>query len=105
MLEPRHALFYNYHDPTVSLQPDDIRFYRYHPLLLNAAFLGNLTVEDQRILGFGNKTNFVSAFERPANPNLLHSIFTFTHNVNLRLNDVRVRLLAKLKQSVKTKGR
>jgi hypothetical protein len=105
ILEPRHALFYNYHDPTVRLQPDDIRFYRYHPLLLNAAFLGNLPAEDQRILGFGNKTNFIPAFECPANPNLLHSIFSFTHNINLRLNDVRVRVLAKLKQSMKTKGR
>jgi hypothetical protein len=105
MLEPRHALFYNYHDPDVRLHKEDIQFYRYHPLLLNAAFLGNLEAEDQRILGFGNKTNFIPAFERPAKPNLLHSIFSITHNVNLRLNDFRVRLLAKLQQSVRTKSR
>ncbi len=105
MLEPRHALFYNYHDPDVRLHQEDIQFYRYHPLLLNAAFLGNLTVEDQRILGFGNKTNFIPAFERPTKHNVLHDIFSFTHNVNLRLNDVRVRVLAKLKQSAKTKRR
>jgi hypothetical protein len=32
--------------------------YRYHPLLLNAAFLGGLTKEDERILGFGDKRNY-----------------------------------------------
>ena len=105
MLEPRHALFYNYHDPDVRLHKEDIQFYRYHPLLLNAAFLGNLTAEDQRILGFGNKTNFIPAFERPTKRSVLYSVFSFSHNVNLRLNDVRVRVLAKLKQSVKTKSR
>jgi hypothetical protein len=105
MLEPRHALFYNYHDPDVRLHKEDIEFYRYHPLLLNAAFLGNLTAEDQRILGFGNKTNFIPAFERPTKPGVLYSVFSFSHNINLRLNDASVRVLAKLKQTVKTKSR
>ena len=36
----RHAVFYNYHDPSVPLQKEDVDYYRYHPLLLNAAFLG-----------------------------------------------------------------
>jgi hypothetical protein len=54
----------NYHDPSVALQPEDMEYYRYHPLLLNAAFLGNLTSEDQRILGFGNKTNYIPAFTK-----------------------------------------
>src|SRR6266403_2473085 len=49
MLETRQALFYNYHDPKVPLQQEDLIAYRYHPLLLNAAFLGNLSAEDQRI--------------------------------------------------------
>jgi hypothetical protein len=48
----------------VPLQREDIDYYRYHPLALNAAFLGNLTPEDQRILGFGNKTNYVPFFDR-----------------------------------------
>jgi hypothetical protein len=43
MLEPRQAIFYNYHDPRVQLQAEDVNYYRYHPLLLNAAFLGNLS--------------------------------------------------------------
>jgi hypothetical protein len=97
MLEPRHALFYNYHDPEVRLSPEDIAGDRYHPLLLNAAFLGNLTAEDQRILGFGNKTNYIPAFERPAKHKLLHGLFSTVHNVNLRVQDIRVRLTTKLK--------
>jgi Phytanoyl-CoA dioxygenase (PhyH) len=64
ILERRNAVFYNYHDPSVPLQPEDIEYYRYHPLLLNAAFLGNLTPEDRRILGFGNKTNYIPGFTR-----------------------------------------
>jgi Phytanoyl-CoA dioxygenase (PhyH) len=64
MLEPRQAIFYNYHDPTVPLQREDVEYYRYHPLILNAAFLGELSSDDQRILGFGRKTNYLPAFER-----------------------------------------
>ena len=70
MLEPRRAIFYNYHDPEVPLQKEDLDAYRYHPLLLNAAFLGNLSAEDQRILGFGNKQNFIQAFSRPTRSSL-----------------------------------
>src|ERR1044072_330220 len=52
ILEPRQAIFFNYHDPQVRLDQENITYYRYHPLVLNAAFLGNLSSEDQRILGF-----------------------------------------------------
>lgn len=64
VLEPRQAVFLNYHDPAIPLQREDIEYYRYHPLLLNAAFLGNLTIEDQRVLGFGDKRNYQHGFER-----------------------------------------
>jgi len=60
----RDLNFYNYRDPAVPLSPDNIESYRYHPLPLNAAFLGNLTPEDQSILGLGDKTNIIPAFER-----------------------------------------
>ncbi len=64
VLESRQAVFLNYHDPAVALQREDVEYYRYHPLLLNAAFLGNLTQEDQRILGFGDKRNYQHGFVR-----------------------------------------
>ena len=40
ILEPRWAVFYNYHDPDIPLQNEDLEYYRYHPLVLNAAFPG-----------------------------------------------------------------
>lgn len=64
VLEPRWAVFYNYHDARLALQQEDLSYYRYHPLLLNAAFLGNLTEEDRRILGFGDKTNYIPHYRR-----------------------------------------
>lgn len=88
VLEPRQAIFYNYHDPRVALQQEDIDYYRYHPLLLNAAFLGNLSEDDQRILGFGNKTNFQPAFERKEKPPLSHRVFETTSKLQLRLRSI-----------------
>lgn len=64
ILEPRYAVFYNYHDPKVPLAREAIDYYRYHPLMLNAAFLGDLSAESQRILGFGNKIRYLPAFQR-----------------------------------------
>ncbi len=57
MLEPRIAAFYCYHDASLPLQAEDVAYGRYHPLLLNAAFLGGLSAEQQRILGFGDRRN------------------------------------------------
>jgi hypothetical protein len=64
ILEPRQAIFYNYHDPAVPLQDEDVAYYRYHPLMLNAAFLGGLNSEDYRVLGFGDKTHYQADFVR-----------------------------------------
>ena len=98
MLEPRQAVFYNYHDPDVSLQREDIDYYRYHPLLLNAAFLGNLSDEDQRILGFGNKTNYLHAFERAPKHKNLQSAFRSALEVSIRAMALRERIAARLKR-------
>ena len=96
MLERRHAIFLNYHDPQVRLQEGDRKFYRYHPLLLNAAFLGNLSADDQKLLGFGNKTNFIPGYVRPAEPPLLYNIFVATLNLQLHAKNLRERIAAKL---------
>ena len=98
MLEPRRAIFYNYHDPSVPLQKEDIDYYRYHPLLLNAAFLGDLTSEDARILGFGNKHNFIPAFDRSGAP-LLHSLASQAFNIQLHFRDLRTRIAARLRRT------
>jgi hypothetical protein len=58
VLKPRWVIMYNYHDIRVPLQELDVSAYRYHPLILNAAFLGGLSAEEQRILGFGNRSQY-----------------------------------------------
>ncbi len=101
LLEPRHVVFFNYHDPTVRLEREELEFYRYHPLLLNAAFLGDLSDEDRQILGFGNKTNYLPAFERPARNKRLHKAVSRMHDVNLRLSDFHQRVAARLHRSLR----
>lgn len=100
ILESRQALFYDYHDPSVRLEPDNVN-YRYHPLLLNAAFLGNLSQEDQRILGFGNKQRFVPAHEKPAKHKALQTAFTFALDMDLRARNLHERVIARLKRTFK----
>jgi hypothetical protein len=98
MLESRQALFYNYHDPNVQLQQEDLVSYRYHPLLLNAAFLRDLSDEDRRILGFGNKHNFIPAFERRDHPPALYRVFCVLHGAGLRLKDSRERVERRIRR-------
>lgn len=102
MLEPRQAIFYNYHDPQVRLQKEDVEFYRYHPLLLNASFLGGLSVDDQRILGFGNKTNYIPAWERPASHSLLQNVFRITHSTQLWAAKYKERVAARLRNTFRS---
>jgi hypothetical protein len=100
MLEERRACFFNYHDPHVALQKEDLDGYRYHPLLLSAAFLGNLSAQDQRILGFGNKTNFKPAFVRPTKPSFLYRTFATAHSAELRLRSLKERLVTRLSHAL-----
>jgi len=103
MLEERQAVFFNYHDPTVKLQEDDHKFYRYHPLLLNAAFLGNLSNDEERLLGFGNKSRFKPGYTRPAKPTILYNVFQTTLNLQLRAQSIRERIRSRLSRKRKTK--
>lgn len=96
MLDPRQAIFYSYHDPAVRLQQEDIDYYRYHPMLLNAAFLGNLSEEDQRVLGFGDKRNFQPAFVREDQPSLIYQLYSASLGAQLRLLNLKDRLKARL---------
>jgi hypothetical protein len=105
ILEPRQAIFYAYHDPEVPLQAEDIAYDRYHPLLLNAAFLGDLSAEDRRILGFGNKTNFQPAFERQDQPPLSFEVFSGLHSAHLRLARLRERVTVRMRRTFKKSGR
>ncbi len=98
ILERRHAVFYNYHDPGVPLQREDVEYYRYHPLLLNAAFLGNLTDEDHRILGFGDQRNFHPAFDRAPKHTALQSVFRVAFDVKLHCDTIGGRITSGLRR-------
>jgi hypothetical protein len=64
-------------------------------LLLNAAFLGDLSQEDRRILGFGNKTNLQPAFSRPERPPLIYHALNASLGAELRLQHLRHRIVAR----------
>jgi len=98
ILEQRRAIFLNYHDPSIPLQAEDVDYYRYHPLLLNAAFLGELGDEDRRILGFGNKTNYVPDFERQTEHPGYHGLIRWGYDVKLFWRELRQRVGGKLKR-------
>lgn len=98
ILKERNAVFLNYHDPNIPLQKEDVDYYRYHPLLLNAAFLGNLTGEDQRILGFGDKANYIPHYERRPHHRGLQCLMSGTHATQLFFHDFFTRVGARLKR-------
>ncbi|MDX2193210.1 MAG: phytanoyl-CoA dioxygenase family protein [Gemmatimonadales bacterium] len=88
MLERRHAIFYNYHQPDVPLQREDVVAYRYHPLLLNAAFLGGLSEDDMRLLGFGDQTHYQPDFRRPPKHEGFQAAIRTAYDVKLTLADL-----------------
>jgi hypothetical protein len=96
ILEPRQAVFYNFHDPRIPLRQEDVDYYRYHPLLLSAAFLGDLTPEDYRILGFGNKTNYQPNHVRQAKHRVFRSVMQRTYDAKLFVEDWGGRVFGKL---------
>lgn len=98
ILERRHAVFFNYHDPAFALQQEDIAGGRYMPLLLNAAFLGNLTAEQQRVLGFGDRTNFNAAFERSPRHTRFQSAHAKTLAGKIALDEFGNRVIARLRR-------
>ena len=98
MLEERQACFFNYHDPDIALQGEDVDYYRYHPLILNAAFLGNLSDEDRRILGFGNKLNYRPAFVRAGEPSILARVLNAGYNAEVAIKHLNSRIGMRLRR-------
>jgi hypothetical protein len=98
ILEPRNAVFLNYHDPTVKIQEGDLISYRYHPLILNAAFLGNLSAEDQRILGFGEQAQYRPAYVGKSAFETSGKVFQSIHVINLFWQDFSGRVLSRLRR-------
>jgi len=73
-------------------------YYRCHPLLLNAAFLGNPSADDQRILDFRDKSNYLHAFERPPKHTMLQNSFRKLFEISIRIGAYRERVAARLKR-------
>jgi Phytanoyl-CoA dioxygenase (PhyH) len=98
ILEPRLAVFYCYHNAALPLQQEDVAYGRYHPLNLNAAFLGGLSAEQQRILGFGDARH-LPVQPRPSSHPKLDALFATLQELNFvfdeytRLFERRMRLL------------
>jgi hypothetical protein len=105
VLEPRYAVFYNYHHPSVPIQQEDLDYYRYHPLLLNAAFLDNLSPEDQRILGFGNKTHYIPAFERKPMHTAFQSLHQRAYDMKIVADEFGSRVGARLRGLLAPNGK
>jgi hypothetical protein len=103
ILEPRLAMFYNYHDPAIPLQQEDVEYYRYHPLLLNAAFLGDMTAENMRILGFGDKTHYQPSFVRQQSHPLFQRSMAAAYHAKLTLEEWSGRLFGKLGRLLRRK--
>ena len=99
ILESRQACFFNYHNPSVALLQEALDYYRYHPLILNAAFLGGLSEEDRRILGFGNKTNFKPAYVRSTRPSIFYSVLTAAYNAEVGLKKLNEMVVARLRRT------
>lgn len=104
ILAARQAIFYNYHDPAVRLQREDREGYRYHPLALNAAFLGSLTEEDRRTLGFGDKRTYVPAYERRSGQEMLETLSRLGVAMKLRMDILTNRVSGKLMQLARRRG-
>jgi hypothetical protein len=100
MLEERQACFFNYHDPNVALLQEAVDYYRYHPLILNAAFLGGLSEEDRRILGFGNMTNFQPAFLRSEQPSFFYKALSAAYNAELRVKKLKEMIGARVRRTL-----
>jgi hypothetical protein len=100
IVEPREAVFFAYHDPRIPLQKEDVDYYRYHPLMLNAAFLGQLSEEERRIFGFGNKINFQPLYERSPAHTTFQTVVRTVFGVKLVLAELRERIEAKIRRLI-----
>ena len=72
--------------------------YRYHPLILNAAFLGNLSEEDQRILGFGEKAQLKPGYVGESVFETSGKVFQSMHGINLIWQEFSRRVLGRLRR-------
>jgi len=98
ILEPREAVFLSYRDPAVPLSVEDREGYRYYPLLLSAAFLGGLSEEECRVLGFGDKRHYQHAFARGSSHTFFEQASRVGLEATLRVQPTVRRIFDKLRR-------
>ena len=100
VLEPRQAVFFVYRDPAVPLRREEVQYQRYRPLMLNAAYLAGLSAEEQRVLGFGDKTHCVEGPGRIGEHGAFQSMTRSLFRSKLWLSHYGSRVWGKLKRLV-----
>lgn len=85
-----------YRDPSVPLRQEDAASQR--PLLLNAAFLGGLGQEEQRILGFGNKNNCRPEVPRQTPHGCWQWLMESCFSCKLFVDGLRHRIVARMRR-------
>lgn len=89
VLKKRWVVMYNYHDPAIRVGNEHLVFGRYRPLFLNAAFVGGLTGEEQRVLGMGRVTNMPSVQPTAQRFQGMHRLMHRAMRAYLELQDVK----------------
>jgi len=69
------------------LQQEDVDYYRYHPLLLNAALLGGLSAEDCRVLGFGEQAAYQPGFIRRSEHRMFEAFLQHLYEARLLVGE------------------
>ena len=87
VLERRWVVMYNYHDPDVPLGNFATGYGRYSPLLLSAALIGDLTAEQQRVLGFGRSSPRPDFTPDERRYPRLHAMIKSASNLRMELQD------------------
>lgn len=87
VLQPRWVIMYNYHNPDVPLGNFATGYGRYRPLLLNAALLGGLSSEQQRVLGIGRAAPIENFHPKGRRYPHLHSIIKGTIRLRMEAQD------------------
>ena len=64
----------------------------------NQPHTGNLSAEDELVLGFGDQRNYQPAFVRQGKPTLLHRIMSASNGAQTRLQLLSQRISARLKR-------
>jgi len=74
------------------------------PLALTCSNVCDLTEDDQRVLGFGNKTNYVPAFERAPAYEGLQATFRFALYARMHARQFSARVRDKVKRTLSRNG-